>query len=131
MSKYLLLCEDDQYDRAVFAEIFQEVEKEYQLVMLEEGSEVMPFLATKQRRDAYPALILLDQNMPRKKGTEVLKEVKASDDYKHIPVVIYSTHDGHELANESKALGAVTFISKPYDYNEYIALIKMVMTLVA
>ena len=99
--------------------------------MLEEGSEVMPFLATKQRRDAYPTLILLDQNMPQKKGTEVLKEVKASDDYKHIPVVIYSTHDGYELASESKNLGAVTFMSKPYDYNEYITMIKQLMALIA
>jgi CheY-like chemotaxis protein len=130
MSKYLLLCEDDQYDRAVFAEIFQEVEKEYQIVMLEEGSEVMPFLATKQRRDAYPALILLDQNMPRKTGTEVLREVKASDDYSHIPVVIYSTHDGQDLARESKALGAVAFMSKPYDYMEYLTLIKELLGLV-
>lgn len=130
MSKYLLLCEDDQYDRAVFAEIFHEVEKECELVMLEEGSEVMPFLATKQRRDAYPVLILLDQNMPRKKGTEVLKEIKTSEDYKHIPVVIYSTHDGRELASESMALGAVTFMSKPYDYNEYIVLIRALMDLI-
>jgi CheY-like chemotaxis protein len=123
-SKYIVLCEDDQYDRAVFSEIFSEIEKNCKLTMLEEGSEVMPFLASLKSKEEYPGLILLDQNMPRKKGTEVLKELKQSEAYKDIPVVIYSTHDGHELASESRALGAETFMSKPYDYNDYIKMIQ-------
>jgi two-component system, chemotaxis family, response regulator Rcp1 len=98
------------------------------LSVVEDGVEAMEFLRRQGRHANAPRpdLILLDLNLPRKDGRQVLKEVKADDSLKRIPVVILTTSKNEEDVLRAYDLHANCYITKPVDFNRFMEVVKSV-----
>jgi CheY-like chemotaxis protein len=113
------MADDDEDDRALTRDALQDARLAAQMKFVSDGQELIDYL----RHDgAYadgadsaprPSMILLDLNMPRKDGREVLAEIKADDGLRVIPVVVLTvSHDQHDVRH-AYDLGASSFITKP------------------
>lgn len=105
-----LLVDDDEDDSALFAEVLTDVDSSVRLQTAADGDQALRRL----REDAaLPDLIFLDLNMPRLSGRECLKQLKADDRLRQIPVVIYTTSSQAKDVEETKSGGATGFVAKP------------------
>jgi len=122
----ILLVEDNPADVRLTQESLKEVKMSNTLHVVEDGVEAMEFLRKEGKFvDAVrPDLVLLDLNLPRKDGREVLKEIKEDDDLKRIPVVVMTTSDDEQDVLRSYNLHANCYIKKPVDFNQFIAVVK-------
>lgn len=124
----ILLVEDNEGDIGLVEEVFQEAKIRNNLYVAEDGEEAMLFL----RREGEfsdsprPDIILLDLNLPKKDGREVLKEIKEDDSLKRIPVVVLTTSKAEEDILKSYDLHANSYISKPVDFDQFIRVIKSI-----
>ena len=115
------MADDDPDDRYLVKTAFEENSIQCELQFVEDGTEVFDFLrkqgkfATENTR--LPNLILLDLNMPKKNGKQVLQELKALPDYHHIPVVIFTTSKSPDDVRMLYKMGASSFISKPSTFD--------------
>ncbi len=109
---YILMLENDEHDREISVPYF----KTHAILVefLRFSNEVIPFLNDKLKANALPAVILLSMNSLPDIGLTVLKEIKAVDDLKHIPVIVLGEHTQPELIKECYANGASTFFNKPF-----------------
>lgn len=118
----VLLVEDNPGDVRLLREAFRDGKFEGRLHVVRDGEEALTFL----RRQApfedspRPSFILLDLNLPRKKGHEVLREVKACKDLRQIPVFILSTSTGSDDINTAYDLHANCYIPKPVDLDKLV-----------
>ncbi|MDB5196719.1 MAG: response regulator [Flaviaesturariibacter sp.] len=87
--KYILYADDDRDDREMMEDVFIPL-KEYRLVTFETGEALLAFVKRMQNKIPI-CLIVLDINMPTLNGMQVLRELKSSEDHKHLPVVMFST----------------------------------------
>jgi CheY-like chemotaxis protein len=118
--KLILLAEDDQDDRVIFYEAFEELNiNNVRLETVEDGIDVINRLKDIVNVEDLPSLFILDQNMPKMTGKATLAYLKANDRYKKIPVIIYSTYPDSSLVNEFVNLGAEHVIAKPDSYNGF------------
>lgn len=100
------------------------------LHVLEDGSNAMEFLH-RQGRYAHqnkPDLVILDLNLPKKSGREILTEMKAHPDLRRIPVVILTTSDSDEDVIEAYNMQVNCYISKPVDYENFVRVIRAIET---
>ncbi len=117
----ILLADDDEEDRMMTEEALEENHISDKLYFVEDGEEAMDYL---QRRGKYedakkyplPELILLDLNMPKKDGREVLAEIKKDPKLKGIPVVVLTTSNAEEDIEQMYGLGVNSFITKPVSF---------------
>jgi CheY-like chemotaxis protein len=124
----ILMADDDEDDRMMTKEAFEEARLANELRFVEDGEELMDYL---NRRDKYadpeasprPGLILLDLNMPRKDGREALKEIKADAELKQIPIVVLTTSKAEEDIYRSYDLGVNSFITKPVSFEGMVFVI--------
>jgi chemotaxis family two-component system response regulator Rcp1 len=122
----ILLVEDNPGDVRLTMVALEEAKVLNTLHVAKDGVEAMAFL----RREAEnanaprPDLILLDLNLPRKDGREVLAEIKADDDLKSIPVVVLTTSEAEEDILKSYNLHANCYIVKPVDLDQFIEVVK-------
>jgi two-component system response regulator len=127
---YILIAEDDADDRFLLQTAFVENGFEDRLQFVENGVEVMEHLhALKTGGEPsaqLPRFILLDLNMPKKDGREVLKEIKQNPEWKKIPVVIFSTTSNEQEMLRCYELGANSYVTKP---NSFEHLLEIVATL--
>jgi len=124
--KRILLADDDSDDKAIFLEAISELGKETFLVSTaENGHEAIEMLHNIIPGDELPALVILDQNMPRMTGKETLAQLKQLPRFKHIPVIIYSTYNNNKFIEECRELGAAAIISKPDSYDDYKKMIQL------
>ncbi|MDY6959217.1 MAG: response regulator [Halobacteriota archaeon] len=124
----VLLVEDNPGDIRLTEEAFKEGVMHINLHVVTDGVEATKFL---KREGEYtdapsPDLILLDLNMPRKNGREVLEEIKADENLRRIPVVILTTSKAEEDIIRSYDLHANCFITKPVDMDQFIEVIKFI-----
>ncbi len=124
----LLMADDDPDDRELAKEALLESRVTNELRFVEDGEQLMDFL---HRRNGFedapkPGLILLDLNMPRKDGREALKEIKASETLRRIPVVILTTSRAEEDMLSGYDLGAASYISKPVTFESLVKLMKAI-----
>jgi len=124
----LLLVEDSPADVRLTEEAFRENRIANNLHVVGDGEAAMVFL---RRQGPYvdvprPDLILLDLNLPRKDGREVLAEIKADDALKTIPVVVLTTSQAEQDILRSYNLNANCYITKPIDLDQFINVIKAV-----
>ena len=124
----ILLVEDNPGDANLTREAFATGKIANVLHVVRDGIEAMAFL---RRQGKYagvprPDLMLLDLNLPRKDGREVLAEVKSDQYLKRIPVVILTTSKDEEDVLKSYNLHANCFISKPIDFNEFIRAVRSI-----
>lgn len=111
----VLLADDDEADRLIFKEAFEELKANTLIRTVNNGMELMDYLVKKE--NPVPHIIFLDLNMPRKNGIECLKEIRANRDYKEISIAIYSTSASEMDINETFLNGANVYIKKPSDFN--------------
>ena len=121
----ILLVEDSPGDVRLTQEAFKDAKMHIHLNVAPDGAEAMAFL---QRDGQYagaprPDLILLDLNLPRKDGREVLGEIKESPSLKSIPVVILTTSKSDEDVLRSYRLHANCYISKPVDLEGFFKVV--------
>ena len=124
----VLLVEDDQGDVLMTREAFEHYKIRNRLHVVTDGEQALQFLhRTGQYADApRPGLILLDLNLPRRDGLEVLAELKQDDDLLVIPVVMLTTSQAEEDILRSYALHANAFVSKPVDFEHFIEAIRQI-----
>ena len=124
----VLLVEDNPGDVRLTLETFRDANKSVRLHLAADGVEAMTFLR-RQGPNALaprPALILLDLNLPKMDGREVLAEVKGDADLKTIPVVILTTSDAESDITRSYQLHANCYLAKPVRLEEFETLVRSV-----
>ena len=124
----ILLVEDNPGDVRLTIEALRESKVRNHLSVARDGVEALAFV---RREGAHaeavrPDLILLDLNLPRKDGREVLAELKADPDLKTIPVVILTTSRAEQDVLRSYELQANCYISKPVDLDQFITVVKSI-----
>lgn len=126
---FILIAEDDADDRFLLNAAFEENGFTDKLHFVENGVELLAYLGNTHlgaESCKLPNFILLDLNMPKKDGREVLKEIKQNPAYKKIPVIIFSTTNNEQEMRRCYELGANSYITKP---NSFENLIKTVAVL--
>ena len=124
----LLLVEDSEPAVRLTIEALREAKVKNRLWVVEDGVEALAFLRQEGRHaDApRPDLILLDLNLPRMDGRQVLKEIKADDSLKRIPVVVLTTSKSEEDVLRAYDLHANCYITKPVDFNRFMDVVKSI-----
>ena len=124
----VLLVEDSPGDVRLTREAFKDAKVHINLHVAPDGAEAMAFLGrTGEHADApRPDLILLDLNLPKKDGREVLEEIKESEKLKSIPVVILTTSASDVDILRSYKLHANCYITKPVDLNGFLEVVKSI-----
>ncbi|MEO6437080.1 MAG: response regulator [Tepidisphaeraceae bacterium] len=124
----VLLVEDSPGDVRLTQEAFRDANRSIQLHVASDGVEAMAFLRhEKAYADApRPDLILLDLNLPKMDGREVLAEIKQDDDLKTIPTVILTTSDAEADIVKSYELQANCYLCKPGQLEEFESLVKSI-----
>lgn len=124
----ILIVEDNKGDARLIQEILNESKLFNSLFMAKDGVEAMDILHKKgkYRNMPRPDLIILDLNLPKKDGREVLSEIKSDGDLKHIPIVIMTISQAEEDILKSYNLHANCYITKPIDLNQFIKVVKSI-----
>jgi CheY-like chemotaxis protein len=124
----VLLVEDDPGDVLITREAFEENKVRNQLSVVNDGVNALRYL---HREDEYadaprPDLILLDLNLPRMDGHEVLARIKSDPDLQRIPVVVLTTSDAEEDVLRSYDLHANAYVTKPVDFGRFLSVIRQI-----
>ena len=124
----ILLVEDNPGDERLTREALKEGKVYSNLHWVKDGVEAMEFLRRKGRYQGVPRpdIILLDLNLPKKDGREVLQEIKTDNDLKRIPVVILTTSKAEEDVLKTYNLHANCYVTKPVDLEKFIVVIKSI-----
>jgi CheY-like chemotaxis protein len=124
----VLLVEDDDGDVLLIREAFEHNKVHNTLQHVSDGVEAIEFL---RRQGAHadaprPDLILLDLNLPRKDGREVLAEIKEDPELRSIPVVVLTTSKAEEDVLRSYHLHANAYVTKPVDFDRFIEVVRQI-----
>ena len=124
----ILLVEDNPGDVDLTMEALENSKIRNTVSVAGDGEEAMAFLRRTGKHTAAPRpdLILLDLNLPKKDGREVLAEIKADEDLKRIPVVILTTSQAEEDILRSYNLHANCYITKPIDLHQFLHVVKAI-----
>jgi CheY-like chemotaxis protein len=124
----VLLVEDNPGDVRLTIEALRESKVLVSLSFAEDGEKALAFLRREGdfRQAPRPDLILLDLNLPRKDGREVLAEIKADTSLRRIPVVVLTTSRAEEDILRTYDLHANCFITKPVDLDQFIAVVRSI-----
>lgn len=122
----ILLIEDDPGDELMTREAFEDNKIGNTLHVAHDGQDALDFLYRQgEHADApLPDLILLDLNLPKYDGRQVLERIKADPDLAHIPVVVLTTSAAEEDILRSYKLHANAYVTKPVDLDQFVAAIK-------
>jgi CheY-like chemotaxis protein len=124
----VLLVEDDPGDVVLTKEAFADNKVSNKLSIVSDGEEAMRFL---RREGDYtdaprPDLVLLDLNLPRMDGRQVLEEIKADETLRTIPVVVLTTSEAEEDILRSYRLHANAYVTKPVDFDQFIKVVRQI-----
>ena len=124
----ILLVEDNPGDVGLTIEALKEAKVLNKLTVVKDGIEALSLLRRQGQHAhaARPDLILLDLNLPKKDGREVLAEIKADDNLKRIPVIILTTSENEQDVVKSYNLYANCYITKPLDLDRFIKVVKSI-----
>ena len=120
----ILLVEDNPGDVRLTTEGLEAGGFSYHLNLARDGVEAFHLL--KEGGDPAPDLILLDLNLPRRSGRELLSAIKRDDDLRHIPVVILSTSSRESEVEDVYSLGANCYVTKPLTFDAYVRTVKAI-----
>ncbi len=116
INKYILLVDDDEDDQTIFMEALAEIDTSIQCAKCKNGFEAISYLETNVNN--LPAVIFLDLNMPLMNGFEFLTGIKSRDQFKNIPIIIFTTSDNVADQKRALILGADKFVTKTSDFRE-------------
>ena len=122
----VFLVDDDYEDHEIFKMAYDRVVPSYELVTCENGIEALDYFY--KNAGFKPDLIFLDINMPRMNGKECAKELRKLPDLEHVPIILYSTHEGQKELEEALVAGANGFMTKPASISEFAVALKNVIT---
>ena len=124
----VLLVEDDPGDTLMIREAFEDNKVRNRLTCVTDGVQALEYLRREGEHAgaARPDLILLDLNLPRKDGREVLAEIKGDDDLRTIPVVVLTTSQAEEDVLRSYELHANAYVTKPVDFERFIEVVRQI-----
>jgi CheY-like chemotaxis protein len=130
-SNVILMAEDDADDRLLAQDALLETGMPLELRFVEDGVQLLDYLNRKHEfsqpsKSPWPGLIILDLNMPRMDGREVLKELKSNPEWKKIPVVVLTTSTAEPDIERIYDLGANSYISKPVAFDALVRMMKSV-----
>ncbi|HEY4094319.1 MAG TPA: response regulator [Baekduia sp.] len=124
----VLLVEDDPGDVLLIQEAFEFNKVHNNLNIVRDGEQALAYL----RREgeyagaARPDLVLLDLNLPRKDGREVLQEVKSDEVLRTIPIVVLTTSEAEEDVLRSYQLHANAYVTKPVDFDRFVSIVRQI-----
>ena len=126
----ILMADDDDDDRLLTRDAVVEAGLDGDLRFVQDGEELLDYLCHRGKYQAprtapRPGLILLDLNMPLKDGREALREIRADPELRRIPVVVLTTSKADTDIGAIYELGANSFISKPFQFEALVAVMKM------
>ena len=124
----ILLVEDNPGDVRLTMEALKDCKMRNTLYVVEDGEEALSFLSKEGKYSSapHPDLILLDLNLPKKNGKEVLFEIKKNPKLKRIPVVILTTSKAEEDIVKTYDLHANCYITKPVDFDQFISVVRKI-----
>lgn len=125
---HILMVEDNPGDVRLTMEALEEGKLHNRLDVVEDGEQALAFLhRTGKYKDApTPDLILLDLNLPKRDGREVLSEIKTNEHLRNIPVVILTSSQAEEDITRAYDLHANAYVSKPVDLDSFIRVVKSI-----
>lgn len=120
----ILVVEDNQPEQIIMREAFTEAGIGHELHMVRDGIEAMDFLKMQGSYSNVPKpdLVILDLNMPRKNGLEVLADIKNNPKLQHIPVLVFSNSEFGRDICKCYASGANAYLNKPPDFQGFLDL---------
>ena len=124
--KNLLLIDDDEDDHEFFREAINEIDDSISCECTLNGDRVLEEL--KARKRSLPDMIILDTNMPRLNGKQILQELKTDEGLKEIPVIMYSTFLSERDNREFMELGAACYLAKPSKVKDFMSNLESVLT---
>jgi CheY-like chemotaxis protein len=121
----ILLVEDNKGDIGLITEFFIDSKIRTNLHIAEDGEEAIQFLYAEYKflGSHSPDLIILDWNLPKKSGLEVLREIKANSNLKNIPVIIFTTSSAEKDISQAYDQHANTYLVKPIDFDKFAKVI--------
>ena len=124
----VLLVEDDPGDVLLIREAFDFNKVHNNLNVVSDGEQALDYLrGTGDYADRIrPDLVLLDLNLPRKDGREVLGEVKSDPDLRTIPIVVLTTSEAEEDVLKSYQLHANAYVTKPVDFERFVSIVRQI-----
>ncbi|MBD1832132.1 response regulator [Cyanobacteria bacterium FACHB-472] len=124
----ILLVEDNEGDIRLTKEAFRESMVWNHMNIVRDGAEALAFLRREGKyTDAIrPGIILLDLNLPKRSGIEVLEEIKRDDELKHIPVVVLTSSQAEQDILNSYNFHANCFITKPLDLEQFLQVVQSI-----
>jgi two-component system, chemotaxis family, response regulator Rcp1 len=123
----ILIVEDSPSDVRLVREALKESQLPVQVTVARDGVEAMEYLRQAEVGGAArPDLVLLDLNLPRKNGREVLAEVKSSPNLKRIPILVMTSSQADEDIEQAYALNANSYIRKPDDLKDYVHVVRAI-----
>jgi CheY-like chemotaxis protein len=122
----ILLVEDDLEDAGLTIETLRQSDVVCRISLVRDGEEALEFLHRQGRfgRAPCPDLILLDMNLPKKNGREVLAEVRADGTLRRIPVVVLTASATHRDILRNENLHVEAYLIKPFDREQFVATVK-------
>jgi len=125
---HILVVEDSPGDARLILEAFKDSKLKTKISVTTDGVEALSFLKKEGRYEGVerPDIILLDLNLPRKDGRELLDEIKNDPDFKAIPVLVLTTSNSQDDILGSYERHANSYITKPADIDEFMDVVKSV-----
>ena len=124
----VLLVEDDPGDVLMTQEAFTDYKIANRLTVVTNGEDAIAYLRKEGRYADVPTpdLVLLDLNLPRRDGREVLRDVKGDPDLRRIPIVVLTTSEAEEDVLASYDLHANAYVRKPVDFEQFVAAVRAI-----
>jgi CheY-like chemotaxis protein len=124
----VLLVEDDEGDVLMTREALEEGKVLNRLNVVGDGVEAIDYLrrTAKHKGATRPDLILLDLNLPKRDGRQVLADVKGDPDLRRIPIVVLTTSEAEEDVLRSYDLHANAYVTKPVDFDRFVEVIRQI-----
>jgi CheY-like chemotaxis protein len=124
----VLLVEDDEGDVLMTREALEEGKVRTHLTVVGDGVEAMDYLrrAGRYAEAIRPDIVLLDLNLPKRNGRQVLADIKADPDLRRIPVVVLTTSEAEDDVLGSYDLHANAYVTKPVDFDRFVEVIRQI-----
>ena len=127
--KGIMIVDDDHEDHAILKDTLQDLNASEPLFLEKDGLHAINSLENLYNNSSLPSLLIVDLNMPRMGGTQLLRQLKNDKRFNKIPVIIYSTSINPLEKEQCISLGAHSYITKPLSYSENIEVAKLFMSL--
>ena len=118
----IIVVDDDRAQLMLVSTCYKKCNRKNELICLQSGEEFLQLIEnTKEDSSSMPELVLLDINMPKLSGFDVLKRIRNLDDFKEVPVIVmFTTSDSEQDKERAKELHANAYLSKPAGISKYI-----------